>query len=69
MVEGHPTLQRPVVAAIASADKLPGTRTFEARKLMQFLTSPKTQEWIGAFGKGKVDGRSLFIPVPADFRI
>jgi DMSO/TMAO reductase YedYZ molybdopterin-dependent catalytic subunit len=52
-----------MVAAVANRQKLPGARTFEARRFMQFLRSPDTQRWIQTYGEGKVDRQPLFFPV------
>jgi tungstate transport system substrate-binding protein len=63
MVEGDPLLHRPFVAAIADGKKVAGTRTMEARRFLDFLTSDATQKWIAEFGKGKVDDRPLFFAI------
>jgi tungstate transport system substrate-binding protein len=57
MVHGDPRLRRPYLVATA-----PGAPA-AARDLAAFLRDPATQEWIGAFGKGRYDDAPLFFPV------
>jgi len=63
MVEGDPLLRRPIIAAVADPARVTGAHPFEARRLLQFLRSADTQEWIAGFGRGTLDDRSAFFAV------
>jgi tungstate transport system substrate-binding protein len=63
MVQGDPGLRRPYVVVVRNSKQAGDGRQAAARRLADFLRSPATQEWIGEFGKGKLDDRPLFFPV------
>lgn len=63
MVAGDARLFRPFVVAVANPAKVKDAHVLEARRLVEFLRNAETQKWIGEFGKGKFDDRSLFAPV------
>jgi tungstate transport system substrate-binding protein len=62
MVQGDARLRRPylVVVAAGAADD-PHLRA--ARELAAYLREPSTQAWIATWGKGKLDGESVFFPI------
>jgi len=59
LVEGDPPLFNPYGMITVSPKRHPGVKSLEAHALMEWITSPKGQEAIGAF---KVNGRQLFFP-------
>lgn len=62
-VSGDPILRRPYVVAIANPSKIDGVHLFEAQKLAMYLQSDDAQQWIGQFGKGKLDANPLYYPL------
>lgn len=67
LVQGDARLRRPYLVVVATG-KPDDPRLAAARKLAAFLREPKTQEWIGGFGRGKYDERPLFFPVVVNSR-
>lgn len=67
LVEGDPELRNIYHAYVVNPGKHPTARRSEATRFVRFLTDPKTQEWIGHFGKAKF-GQPLFVPdaLPSD---
>jgi tungstate transport system substrate-binding protein len=61
LVEGDPELQNIYHAYVVNPGKHPTARRSEATRFVRFLTDPKTQEWIGQFGRAKF-GQPLFVP-------
>lgn len=53
MVRGDPLLRRPYLFAVANPQKITGTRSFEARRLAEFLRSEDTQSWIDTWRAAK----------------
>jgi tungstate transport system substrate-binding protein len=67
LVEGVPELRNIYHAYAVNPGKHPTAHRSEATRFVRFLVDPKTQEWIGQFGRAKF-GQPLFIPdaLPAD---
>jgi tungstate transport system substrate-binding protein len=61
LVEGDPELQNIYHAYVVNPGKHPTARRSEAMRFVRFLIDPKTQEWIGQFGRAKF-GQPLFVP-------
>ncbi len=59
LVEGHASLRNPYGALLVNPTRHPGGQPDEARKLLDWLTSPAGQARIAAF---QVDGKALFHP-------
>ncbi len=64
MVEGDASLTRPYLVAVADPQNAKDAHVSEARRLAAFLRSADTQAFIATFGKGKLDDRPLFFPIP-----
>jgi ABC-type tungstate transport system permease subunit len=58
-----PVLRRPCLVAVANPSKIADAHVMEAKRLATFLCGDDTQRWIGEFGKGKLDERSLYAPL------
>jgi tungstate transport system substrate-binding protein len=67
LVEGDPELRNIYHAYVVNPGKHPTARRSEATRFVRFLADPKTQEWIGQFGKARF-GQPLFVPDAADGR-
>lgn len=63
MVRGDPALRRPYVVETANPKRFPQANVEGAKRLAAYLRLPETQEWIGAYGIGQLDGEPLFFPV------
>jgi tungstate transport system substrate-binding protein len=61
LVEGDPELRNIYHAYVVNPGKHPTAHRSEAGRFVRFLTDPKTQEWIGQFGRKKF-GQPLFVP-------
>jgi tungstate transport system substrate-binding protein len=61
LVEGDPELRNIYHAYVVNPGKHPTAHRSEASRFVRFLTEPKTQEWIGQFGRTKF-GQPLFTP-------
>jgi tungstate transport system substrate-binding protein len=61
LVEGDPELRNIYHAYVVNPGKHPTARRSEASRFVRFLAEPKTQEWIGQFGRAKF-GQPLFVP-------
>ena len=61
LVEGDPELRNIYHAYAVNPGKHPTAHRSEATRFVRFLTEPKTQEWIGQFGRAKF-GEPLFVP-------
>src|SRR5690606_23326353 len=59
--EGDPSLLNIYHVYLVNPGKHPTVRRAEAQRFVQFLTDPKTQAWIGEFGRSKF-GQPLFVP-------
>ena len=57
LVEGDKALRNPYGVMLVNPDKVPGVRTAEARRVLEWLVSPEGQAKIASF---QVDGVSLF---------
>jgi len=64
LVKGDPILRRTCLMALANPQKITGARSFEARRLAEFLRSDETQQWIAAWRADKADVQEFF-PVDA----
>jgi tungstate transport system substrate-binding protein len=53
LVEGDPELRNIYHAYAVNPGKHPTAHRSEATRFVRFLTEPKTQEWIGQFGRAK----------------
>jgi tungstate transport system substrate-binding protein len=70
LVEGDPELRNIYHAYAVNPGKHPTAHLSEATRFVRFLVEPKTQQWIGEFGREKF-GQPLFVPDaagPADRR-
>ena len=61
LVEGDPVLRNIYHAYAVNPGKHPTAHRTEATRFIRFLTDPKTQSWIGEFGRSKY-GQPLFVP-------
>jgi tungstate transport system substrate-binding protein len=61
LVEGDPVLLNIYHAYVVNPGKHPTAKRGPASRFVRFLTEPKTQEWIGQFGRAKF-GQPLFVP-------
>lgn len=61
LVEDDPRLRNIYHAYAVNPGKHPTAHRAEATRFVRFLTAPKTQEWIGQFGRAKF-GQPLFVP-------
>ena len=61
LVEGDPRLRNIYHAYVVNPGKHPTAHRSEATRFVRFLTDPKTQAWIGQFGRAKF-GQPLFVP-------
>lgn len=61
LVEGDPRLRNIYHAYIVNPAKHPMVHSGEAARFVRYLTEPKTQAWIGRFGRAKL-GQALFVP-------
>lgn len=61
LVEGDKDLLNPYSVIAENPEKYPQIHTAEAKRFIEFLTSPEVQKEIGAFGKDKY-GQPLFVP-------
>jgi tungstate transport system substrate-binding protein len=61
LVEGDPQLRNIYHAYVVNPGKHPTVRRTAAERFVRFLTDPKTQQWIGEFGRKKF-GQPLFVP-------
>ena len=59
--EGDPSLLNVYHAYVVNPGKNPTVRRAAAERFVRFLTDPKTQAWIGEFGRAKF-GQPLFVP-------
>ena len=70
LVEGDPELRNIYHAYVVNPGTHPTAKRTEASRFVRFLVEPKTQEWIGQFGREKY-GQPLFVPdagVDADMK-
>jgi len=61
LVEGDPVLRNIYHAYVVNPGKHPTAHRTEASRFVRFLTDPRTQQWIGEFGRAKF-GEPLFVP-------
>jgi tungstate transport system substrate-binding protein len=61
LVEGDPVLRNIYHAYAVNPGKHPKARRAEATRFVRFLVEPRTQEWIGQFGRARF-GQPLFVP-------
>jgi len=61
LVEGDPELRNIYHAYVVNPGRHPTAHRSEASRFVRFLTEPRTQEWIGQFGRTKF-GQPLFVP-------
>jgi tungstate transport system substrate-binding protein len=61
LVEGDPRLRNIYHAYAVNPGKHPTVHRSEAARFVRFLTEPRTQEWIGQFGRARF-GQPLFVP-------
>jgi tungstate transport system substrate-binding protein len=61
MVSGDLRLCRPYVVAVADPARFPNTHVKAAQAFVAFLRCEATQTWIAGYGKGQLDGRSIFL--------
>ena len=61
LVEGDPVLRNIYHAYVVNLGKHPAAHRTEAARFVRFLTEPKTQQWIGEFGRARF-GQPLFVP-------
>jgi tungstate transport system substrate-binding protein len=65
LVEGDPELRNIYHAYVVNPGKHPTAKRAEASRFVRYLTEPKTQAWIGQFGRAKY-GEPLFVPDAAE---
>jgi tungstate transport system substrate-binding protein len=63
--EGDPALYNVYHAYVVNPGKPPTAKRVEASRFVRYLTEPKTQAWIGQFGRAKY-GEPLFVPDAAE---
>ena len=66
LVEGDPAMRRPYVVMEANPRKFPGANHEGARRLSDFLLSPRVQRFLATFRAAEFGGIPLFHPVASE---